>query len=63
MPEWGQYIIIGVAVLVAAVYLARRLASSLRGKDRLDCPFAEQCDGCSCRKPEYRDKCGVGKKG
>jgi len=63
MRDWSQYIIIIIAVLVAALYLIRRMASSLKGKDSLDCPFADQCDGCNCRKPELRDKCGVSKKG
>ncbi len=59
MPNWFQYIVIAVAVVVAAWYLFKRLKGSISGKDTLDCPFADQCDGCSCRKPELRDKCGV----
>ena len=63
MADWAQYLIITIAVVVAAVYLYKRLRASLRGKDSLDCPFADQCDGCSCQKPELRDKCEIASNG
>lgn len=58
LPGWIQTLIIIVAVIVAAAYLYKRISASLAGKDSLDCPFADQCDGCSCKYPELRDKCG-----
>lgn len=61
MPGWIQTIIILIAVMVSVIYLVRRMKSAMKGEDSFDCPFAEQCDGCSCQKPELKDKCGIAK--
>lgn len=59
MPKIIETVLIAVIVLIAALYLFRRIGLSVSGKDSMDCPFADQCDGCSCKKPELRDKCGI----
>jgi len=61
MPKIIETVFIAVVVIIAALYLYRRIRLSLAGRDTMDCPFADQCDGCSCKKPELRDKCSIAK--
>ena len=59
MPKIIETVFIAVVVVIAALYLYRRIRASVSGRDSMDCPFANQCDGCSCKKPELKDKCGI----